>query len=104
MGIMILQANTCPAVLIEAGFINNEKDLAYLQTSAAKETIAKNLLLAIEKYLVNIPAVKSLTDTLPLPTKQQWDADAGKTAMETMQILLIITKCMVKLQLTKAKK
>ncbi|MBK9486201.1 MAG: N-acetylmuramoyl-L-alanine amidase [Chitinophagaceae bacterium] len=41
MGIMILQANTCPAVLIEAGFINNEKDLAYLQTSAAKETIAK---------------------------------------------------------------
>ncbi len=63
-GVWILQANTCPAVLIETGFINNEKDLAYLQTSAAKETIAKNLLLAIEKYLVNIPAVKKALPTL----------------------------------------
>ncbi len=49
-GVWILQANACPTVLIEAGFINNEKDLAYLQTSAAKEAIAKNVLTAIEKY------------------------------------------------------
>lgn len=49
-GIWILQANTCPAVLIEAGFINNDKDMDYLQTSAAKETIAKNVLAAIEKF------------------------------------------------------
>ena len=50
MGIQILQANTCPSVLVEAGFINNEKDIAYLQTEAAKETIAKNVLQAIEKF------------------------------------------------------
>ncbi len=65
--IIILQANYCPAVLIEAGFINNEKDLAYLKTSAAKETIAKNLLTAIEKYLVTKPAIKDITDTIPAP-------------------------------------
>ncbi|MBC7422713.1 MAG: energy transducer TonB, partial [Ferruginibacter sp.] len=46
----VLQEEDCPAVLIEAGFINNAKDLAYLETDAAKETIAKNILSAIEKY------------------------------------------------------
>ena len=50
VSVWILQANTCPAVLIETGFITNDKDRAYLQTSAAKETIAKNVLAAIEKY------------------------------------------------------
>lgn len=49
-GVYILQGNTCPSVLVEAGFINNEKDLAYLKSNAAKETIAKNVLLAIEKF------------------------------------------------------
>jgi len=49
-GIWVLQQSTCPAVLIEAGFITNKKDLAYLQTDDAKETIAKNVLAAIEKY------------------------------------------------------
>ncbi len=49
-GVYVLQSNSCPAVLIEAGFINNEKDLAYLQTSSAKETIARNILAAIEKF------------------------------------------------------
>ena len=49
-GIMVLQATHCPAILIEAGFITNNKDLQYLQTEAAKETIAKNILTAIGKY------------------------------------------------------
>ena len=42
-GIWVLQATNCPAVLIEAGFITNKKDLRYLQTEEAKETIAKNV-------------------------------------------------------------
>ena len=63
--IMILQSTNCAAVLIEAGFINNEKDLAYLQTNTAKETIAKNVLAAIEKYLLSKPVIKNSTDTLP---------------------------------------
>ncbi|MBK6379494.1 MAG: energy transducer TonB [Chitinophagaceae bacterium] len=36
-----------------------------MQTSAAKETIAKNLLQAIEKYLLSKPVIKNSTDTLP---------------------------------------
>lgn len=48
---IILQDNNCPAVLIEAGFINNDKDLAYLKTNESKEAIAKNVLAAIEKFI-----------------------------------------------------
>jgi N-acetylmuramoyl-L-alanine amidase len=59
-GVYVLQANTCPAVLIETGFINNEKDLAYLQTNAAKETIAKNVLAAIEKFASTNNLTKNL--------------------------------------------
>jgi len=52
-GIMVLKGNTCPAVLIELGYLNNQKDLSFLQTTRAKETIAKNILKAIEVYLVD---------------------------------------------------
>jgi N-acetylmuramoyl-L-alanine amidase len=70
-GIWVLKQSVCPAVLIEPGYITNKKDLAYLQTEAAKETIAKNVLAAIEKYAIqegsNIvftdPVVK---DTVPV--------------------------------------
>ena len=49
-GIWVLQATNCPAVLIEAGFITNKKDLRYLQTEEAQETIAKNVLAAVMNY------------------------------------------------------
>ena len=68
-GIWVLQASISPAVLIEAGFINNEKDLAYLQSSAAKETIARNILSAIEKFTVARDQVNEIhvtnVDTVP---------------------------------------
>ena len=54
-GVWILQAPSCPALLIETGFITNEKDVSYLKTNAAKETIAKNVLAGIEKYLTRKP-------------------------------------------------
>jgi len=69
-GVWILQANTCPAVLIEAGYINNDKDLAYLQTSAAKETIAKNVLTAIEKFAsANHATINTIQNTTINTTK-----------------------------------
>ncbi len=52
-GVWVIQANNIPSVLIEAGFLSNEKDLAYLKTDEAKETIAKNVLAAIEKFTVS---------------------------------------------------
>ncbi|MES2850429.1 MAG: N-acetylmuramoyl-L-alanine amidase [Bacteroidota bacterium] len=50
-GIWLLKTSKCPSVLIEAGFITNEKDLAFLQSAKGQETIAANILKGIEKYL-----------------------------------------------------
>jgi N-acetylmuramoyl-L-alanine amidase len=49
-GTWVLQANDIPSVLFEAGYITNETDARYLQTGAARETIAKNVLAAINKF------------------------------------------------------
>ncbi len=71
-GIFVLQEEECPAVLIEAGFINNKKDVAYLQSDEGKETIAKNILAAIEKYaaqnnsLANVFKNSGASDTVPV--------------------------------------
>jgi len=50
IGIKVLQESSCPSVLIEAGYITNENDLAYLKTDAGKEKIASNILAAINRY------------------------------------------------------
>ncbi len=50
-GIWVLQANSCPSVLIEAGCINNPSDLDYLRTDKAVETFANNILESISNYL-----------------------------------------------------
>jgi N-acetylmuramoyl-L-alanine amidase len=53
-GIWVLQANDCPAVLIEAGYITNNTDLQYLLSEKGKETIAMNILRGIEKYAAGL--------------------------------------------------
>lgn len=59
-GIWILQANNIPSVLIEAGVITNRADIAYMKSNAAQETIAKNILMAIEKFAItNLQPSKS---------------------------------------------
>lgn len=51
VGVWVLQANKCPAVLIEAGYISNEKDKAYLTSSEGMDAFAGNLLKAINRYV-----------------------------------------------------
>ena len=72
-GVYVLQGNSCPAVLIEAGFITNKADLAYLQTSAARENIAKNILVAIEKF--------AGTSTMTTSTQQKTIVDLPTNAV-----------------------
>lgn len=50
VGIWVLQENACPSVLIETGYITNDGDLNYLQEEITKETIAKNILNAINRF------------------------------------------------------
>jgi N-acetylmuramoyl-L-alanine amidase len=53
-GIYVLQANECPSIIIETGYLSNKTDLAYLRSSKAKDDFAKNLLEAIAQYADNI--------------------------------------------------
>lgn len=53
--IWVIEQTTCPAVLIECGYINNEKDLAFINNSSNQEAIAKKILEGIVSSK-NIPA------------------------------------------------
>ncbi|MCP9751380.1 N-acetylmuramoyl-L-alanine amidase [Ferruginibacter sp. HRS2-29] len=53
-GVWILQEAACPAVIIEAGYMNNKKDVAYLNSEEGQEKFARNLLAAIYRFAENI--------------------------------------------------
>ncbi|MGZ8538768.1 MAG: N-acetylmuramoyl-L-alanine amidase, partial [Flavisolibacter sp.] len=72
-GIWILDAATCPAVLIECGYISNSKDVAFISDPQNQEQIAKRILQGIVGYKAlakietpvdTIPQKKDATDTL----------------------------------------
>ena len=52
-GTWVLNSNQSPSVLIEAGYITNEKDLDYLSNENNQERIAKSILLSINQYFVS---------------------------------------------------
>jgi len=45
-----MENNHCPSVYLEAGLMNNKKDLAFMVSKEGKQTIAKNILAAINKF------------------------------------------------------
>jgi N-acetylmuramoyl-L-alanine amidase len=49
-GIWILQANDFPSIIIEAGYLTNDKDAAYLLSKKGQETFANNVLNAINNF------------------------------------------------------
>ncbi|HEX6914108.1 MAG TPA: N-acetylmuramoyl-L-alanine amidase, partial [Chitinophagaceae bacterium] len=50
-GIWVINASTCPAVLIEAGYLTNPSDLQHLKNNAYMRNLARNILSGIESYL-----------------------------------------------------
>ena len=48
--IWVLQRTPCPAVLIECGFIDSEKDVAFFSNSSNQEAVAKKILQGIVNY------------------------------------------------------
>jgi N-acetylmuramoyl-L-alanine amidase len=52
-GIWVLQEVNAPSVLIEAGFITTDKDLAYLQSEKGQEAFATNVLNGINNYVTS---------------------------------------------------
>ena len=58
VGVWIIQANTFPSILIEAGYLTNDKDAAYLLSEKGQETFAQNVLDAIRNYS-NLKSLKT---------------------------------------------
>ena len=67
-GIWVLDANTCPAVLIECGYLTNTNDVAFFTSNANQDKIAKNILAAIDNFAINqkeMNASITAKDTIP---------------------------------------
>ncbi len=117
VGIWVLQANEFPSILIETGYISDNKDLAYLQTAEAKNAFAKNILAAIAAYANNISTTKNevaflqtTKDTLPDPPQElgYYKGDKIKGILITEKNKLIQLKLangqLVKMSMANAKK
>jgi hypothetical protein len=67
--IWVLDANTCPAAMIECGYITNPADLAFISKSTNQEKIARNILNAIENFAANLnnndSQAAAVVDTIP---------------------------------------
>lgn len=68
--IRVLQEATCPAVLIEAGYLSNQNDLNYLKSADGMVQFATNVLNAITSFAVDpqtgIEKLTQVNDTSPL--------------------------------------
>jgi hypothetical protein len=63
-GVWVLDKNTCPAVVIECGFINNKQDLSFITNPVNQEKVAR----AILKGLVRSADQKELASMVPIDT------------------------------------
>jgi len=71
MGIWLIQSSKCPAVLVEAGFITNKKDLAYVINEKNQEQIARNILNGIESYAANLYKKSVQYESTKKPVKNE---------------------------------
>ncbi len=62
-GIWVLKSVEAPSILIEAGYITNDNDLAYLQSETGQEAFANNVLNGISNFVSNQKA-SSLNDKI----------------------------------------
>ncbi|MFC0776209.1 N-acetylmuramoyl-L-alanine amidase [Terrimonas alba] len=69
-GIYVLDQSSCPAILLECGFINNPEDIKFVTDKTNQEKIARSILEGIVKYKnaktsVNPDQSQLMTDTVP---------------------------------------
>ncbi len=73
-GVWILNANQCPAVLIETGFLTTQKDFEYLSKTKNQKIIAQNILNGIEKYVQQKSNRDIIQDTAAVHFNSKEDA------------------------------
>ena len=53
-GIWVLDRNICPSVLIECGYLTNEKDRLFITNELNQKLVAEKIISAIERYAAAI--------------------------------------------------
>jgi N-acetylmuramoyl-L-alanine amidase len=69
VGIWVLDQNVCPSVLVECGFLTDEKDRKFITNSNNQNAIAQKILLAIERYADSYQKTPKAVDTVPKKPK-----------------------------------
>jgi N-acetylmuramoyl-L-alanine amidase len=69
VGIWVLEANDFPSIIIEAGYLTNDGDAAYLTSKKGQETFANNVLNAINNFATS-KDFGSLNTNLKINTKE----------------------------------
>ncbi|MFL5744970.1 MAG: N-acetylmuramoyl-L-alanine amidase, partial [Niastella sp.] len=79
--IWVLQRTPCPAVLIECGFLNNDKDLAYFSDPGNQEAVAKKILEGIVNYknqpMSIIPGGANFSDSILYKLTKHFNRNTG---------------------------
>ncbi|RYZ22997.1 MAG: hypothetical protein EOO16_06705 [Chitinophagaceae bacterium] len=83
-GVWVLDQAPCPAALIELGFINNEKDLAFLKAGENQEKVAREILNAIARYRLR-PAQQSPATGLSAEERNTLSQGADKEDTGTLK-------------------
>jgi N-acetylmuramoyl-L-alanine amidase len=66
VGVWVLDQNVCPSVLVECGFLTDDKDREFITKEDNQTAIAKKILLAIQRYALNQQTrQKIIGDTIP---------------------------------------
>ncbi|OQP61535.1 hypothetical protein A3860_31925 [Niastella vici] len=80
--IWVLEQTPCPALLIECGFITNDKDLAFISNSGNQEAVAKKILEGIVNFK-NKPAAAANAITTGQPVVKTTPVEKPKPATVT---------------------
>lgn len=68
-GIYVLDKNKYPAVVLQCGYITNEKDLEFITKPENQEKLARSILTGIVNYSNQVKENPIITDTLPNANK-----------------------------------
>jgi N-acetylmuramoyl-L-alanine amidase len=74
VGIWVLDQNVCPSVLVECGFLTDEKDRQFITQEKNQDAVARKILYAIERYAANDRHAPPV-DTFP---KKQTNTNASQ--------------------------
>ncbi len=78
-GLLVLWKTTMPAVLVELGFITNEKDRNVLATPAGRDRMAKHLFEAFSQYKKKYESGMTISTDIPVAGSSDSPADARES-------------------------